>query len=34
MNKHYVLKRYYPNIEDDDNEEIIYITKNYKEAFD
>ena len=32
MSKHYVLKRYYPNIEDDDNEEIIYITKNYKEA--
>lgn len=34
MNKHYVLKRYYPNIEDDDNEEIIYITKNYKEALE
>lgn len=34
MSKHYVLKRYYPNIEDDDNEEIIYITKNYKEALE
>lgn len=34
MNKYYVLKRYYPNIEDDDNEEIIYITKNYKEALE
>lgn len=34
MNKHYVLKRYYPNIEDDDNEEIIYITENYKEALE
>ena len=34
MSKHYVLKRYYPNIEDDDNEEIIYITENYKEALE
>ena len=34
MSKHYVLKRYYPNIEDDDNEEIIYITKDYKEALE
>ena len=34
MSKHYVLKRYYPNIEDDDNEEIIYIAKNYKEALE
>lgn len=30
--KYYILKRYYPEIEDDDNEEIIYITDNYKEA--
>ena len=34
MSKYYVLKRYYPNIEDDDNEEIIYITKDYKEALE
>ena len=32
MSKHYVLKRYYPYVEDDDNEEIVYITKDYKDA--
>ena len=32
MSKHYVLKRYYPYVEDDDNNEIVYITNDYKDA--
>ena len=32
MSKHYVLKRYYPNIEDDDNSNVIYVTDSYKDA--
>ena len=32
MSKYYILKRYYPYLEDDDEEEIIYITDDYKDA--
>ena len=32
MSKYYILKRYYPYLEDDDEEEIIYVTDNYKDA--
>ena len=30
--KHYVLKRYYPEVEDNDNDEIVYITDSRDEA--
>ena len=32
MSKYYILKRYYPYLEDDDEEEIIYVTDDYKDA--
>ena len=30
--KSYILTRYYPNIEDDDNSNVIYVTDSYKDA--
>ena len=30
--KSYILTRYYPNVEDDDNSNVIYVTDSYKDA--
>lgn len=30
--KYYVLRRYYPYVEDDENDNIVYITDNYEDA--
>lgn len=32
MSKYYILQRYYPYLEDDEEEEIIYVTDDYKDA--